>query len=200
MMESKTESSNQSSDEDMNSETEKLLPNLETQPKRKLFGFRVIFQILLISSIVIIILSVFDAWYHLKALPTVNLKRGSLYLDNSDSSLQFSVTGKSRTLKVQNNKLSSQSYLNSYELQETNCIVSYSKNASTYEWLDFAYIHLSLQDDDDNHDGIQFNLVLNDIEFHNLRDVAYLTYWYEAHAVKLQCKTGIINKYYIILI
>lgn len=159
-----------------------------------------LFQFLSISLFVIIILSIIDAWYHLKGLPSVHLQRGSFYFDKSDSTLQFSIIGKSNKLKVKNNKLSSSSYLNLYELQDTNCIASYTKDNSSsasHEWFDFGHMKLSLQDittseyGDDSHGTIEFNLMLNDIIFHNLRDVAYLTYWFEAYSLKLQCSSGI---------
>ena len=157
-------------------------------------AFRLV-QFLLISLFVIVILSIIDVWYHFKVIPAVYLQGGSFYLDKSDSTLQFSIIGKSNTLKVKNNKLSLQSYLNSYELQDSNCIVSYSNSKSSHEWFDFGYMQLSLQDAtlvENYSNDIQFNLIITDIIFHKLRDIAYLAYWCEAYSLKLHCSSGIV--------
>ena len=199
-MESKTESEMSINDES-HSEVEKLLPNpTQTDVKRSnvvWFSYRLL-QVVLISSVVILILSLIDVWYYFQTLPAVHLQRGNLYLDQTDSTIQFSITGKSNQLNVKNNKLTSYSYLNSYEIEDTHCIVSYNKNSSSTEWIDFGYVQLTIKDtsnsiDKKNHDNIYFNVGVNDIAFHYLRDVTYLTYWKEAHAVKMQCQSGSLN-------
>ena len=180
--------------ESVDSKEDLIQANSNANNSRKwLFNSRLV---LLISFIIIIILSVLlDVWYHFQTLPTVQLKTGSLYLDKSDSTLQLSVIGRSDSLIVKNHKLSSQSYLSSYELQDTKCILSYDKDIANNEWFDVGYLDVSAQvasKETSNEKDIQFHLILNEIVFKHFQDVVYLTYWYEPHAMKLQCTTGII--------
>lgn len=193
------------SDKPCNNEINSEIDNSEinsteiNSPRKSLFNSRLLLA-LLISYVVLIILSILDALYYFQRSPTVQFKTGSVYLDKADSTLQFSVIGQSDSLVIKDHKLSSQSYLNSYELQDTKCILSYNKDnsaRSTNNWRDVGYLDLSLDDVSikmSNDNGIQFHIILNGIVFKHLQDVVYLSYWYEPHTMKLQCTSGNIKQ------
>lgn len=180
----------------LDAENKLLFPStINNSKSSKWFHVSRVFFVVFISFIIILSLCLIDIWYHFKVLPVIQLHKGSLYLDKTDSTLQLSIIGKSDSLTIQNQKLNSQSYLNSYELQDITCVISYNKDnmLSIHEWYEIGSIDISLKDTlkkEKNSKDIEFQVILQNIMFQYLRNVGYLTYWYEPHAMKLECKTG----------